>query len=180
MNWGSRREKRKIMAQVTLHEAFHQYIFFATGERQTAVWFNEGMAQFFEGAEFKSSKIRINPLSRKTPKMPALANKGKIDNMLKMPHSEFYGTNKNQNYTLAWGMLYFMLKGAPVMKGCEAYAKIPRKYYDAIIETGKAKKATEIAWEGVDTYKFAEKFKKFWNSRKLMKRAAKYNPLKKK
>lgn len=180
MSWGSRRETRKLMAQVTLHEAFHQYIYFATGERQNAVWFNEGMAQFFEGTEFKSSKIRIKPLTRKVPRIPALANKQNIEDMLKMPPVEFYGQNKNQNYNLAWGMLYFMLKGAPVMKGCAEYAEIPSKYYDAMIKTGNAMKATKIAWKGIDTYTFAQKFKAFWNSRKLMKRASKFNPLKKK
>jgi len=178
MSWGTRRDSRKWMAQVTLHEAFHQYIYFAVGERQTSVWFNEGMAQFFEGAVFKSSKIHIKPLPRKVKRLPMLISKQSVENILKMPYREFYGPRKRDNYDLAWGILYFMLKGAPVMKDCAEFAEIPGKYYDAMVETGNPAKAAATAWKGVDTYKFAEKLKKFWNSARLVKRAAKFDPLK--
>jgi hypothetical protein len=112
--------------------------------------------------------------------MPALASKQNVDDILKMSYAEFYGPRKNDNYDLAWGMLYFMLKGAPVMKDCAEFAEIPRKYYDAMVETGNAVKATKTAWKECDTYKFTKKLKEFWNRRRLMKRAAKFDPLKKK
>jgi hypothetical protein len=180
MSWGSKREIRKMMAQITLHEAFHQYIYFATGEKQTAAWFNEGMAQFFEHAVFKSNKIHIGLSRRQAGLMPQLAAKQNIDDILKMSYSQFYDLRKSEHYALAWGMLYFMLKGAPVMKDCAEFAEIPRRYYDAMVETGDAVKATKAAWNDCDTYKFSEKLKAFWSSRRLMKRAAKFDPLKKK
>ena len=179
MDWGSRSDQRKMMIETTFHEAFHQYIFFATGERETSSWFNEGNAQFFEEMSFRGSKFSIGINKRKAEQMKSLTSLQQIRNMLKMSPREFYSeSGRDDNYPLAWGLLFFLQKGAPIMRSDNNYHQIPMKYYDAIIETGNPEKATEIAWKGVNLEQFANDFKKFWNSSSLLKKAERYDPLK--
>jgi len=81
---------------------------------------------------------------------------------------------------LAWGLLFFLQKGAPIMRGKNSYNEIPMKYYDAAIKTRDPDKATKIAWDGVDMEQFAKDFTKFWNNNTLIKKAIRFDPLKNK
>jgi len=176
MDWGSRAERRKMMIDTTFHESFHMYIYFACGEKQTAVWFNEGNATFLEGLEFRAGKVRINPTHRiETAKKAALH--ADIPKLLAMSYKEFYGSNKKENYALGWGLMYFLWKGAPVLKHKNNYSEIPVKYYQAMLDTGSGEKATKIAWEGIDMDRFSADFREFWATESLIKKAERYNPL---
>ncbi len=57
MGNSARNETLKTMR----HEAFHQYLYYATGNGRHAVWFNEGHATFFENVSYDAKKnyIRI-------------------------------------------------------------------------------------------------------------------------
>ncbi len=180
MNWGSKVERRKMMIETTLHEAFHQYLFFATGEKNNAMWFNEGNAQFFETIKIRSGKPSIGINTNKAEMMKQLTSLNRIRQMLTMGPQEFYSEKgRKNNYALAWGLVFFMQKGAPVMKEKNSYHEIPEKYYDAMITTGNSQKATEIAWKDVDIEKFTSDFQKFWNSKTLVSKAIRFDPLKK-
>jgi len=178
VDWGTRANIRKLLVNTTHHESFHMYIYFACGEKAPAVWFNEGSATFFEGLEFKGAKIAIKP-TRRLATVVKIAEKSNIQNLLDMSYQTFYGGQKTNNYALAWGLLYFLWKGAPVMRDGNNYAEIPRKYYQALLETGDAAKATKIAWKDVDMEKFTAAFRKFWGSRSLIRKAESYDPLRK-
>jgi hypothetical protein len=179
MNFGSARARRKMLVDVIQHEGFHQYIYFATGEQHTAVWFNEGNATFFEGIEFKGKNAVIETTYR-TGKVTNLVSSANIEKLLTMNHNEFYGINKTQNYILAYGLMFFLQKGALGMKGKykNSYSEIPLKYYQAILKTRDATQATKIAWQGVDMKKFNQAFNKFWSSKSLIKRAVRYDLVK--
>ncbi len=177
IDWGSVRDRRKMMVDVIHHEAFHQYIYFATGEQQTAVWFNEGNATFFEGLDFKGSRPVIEETDR-AETMQKISQAINIPAMLQMDYAQFYGGNREQNYTGAYGLIYFMYKGAPVMEEPNTYSEIPRKYYDAIIELRDSRKATEAAFEGVDMDKFVADFREFWSNKSLVKRSTRHDPFK--
>lgn len=178
MNWGSRSDRIKMMMATTLHEAFHQYIYFATGMRTTSAWFNEGNAQFFEEARFKGGKVYIGINEAKAARMPALATESKIKDMLNMSYATFYSEkSRTDNYALAWGIIFFLQKGAPVMRDKNNYNEIPIKYYNEILSSGDADKATEKAWEGVNMEKFAEDFKNFWSNSNMIRKAVYYNPV---
>ena len=172
MNFGSVRDRRKMMVDVIQHEGFHQYIYFATGEQQTAVWFNEGNATFFEGIEFKGRNPIIEPTYR-AEKMLHIIGLVAIDKLLVMSYPEFYGINKEHNYTLAYGLMFFLQKGAKIMKGKykNNYSEIPTKYYQAILKTRNATEATRIAWRGINMQRFNKTFIKFWKSKSLIKKA---------
>ena len=179
INFGSARTKREMLVEVIQHEGFHQYIYFATGEQHTAVWFNEGNATFFEGIEYKGKKVVIESTYR-TAKVADIAASADISKLLTMSHREFYGINKTYNYILAYGLMFFLQKGAEEMKGKykNNYSKIPFKYYQAILKTSNAAQATKIAWHGVNMKQFHQAFRKFWDSKRLINKAIRHDILK--
>ena len=67
--WDPSREELLISAadvenaQKTMrHEAFHQYLFYATGGSRHAIWFNEGHACFFENVKYNPAKKIVDIL----------------------------------------------------------------------------------------------------------------------
>jgi len=173
MDWGSRKDKRKMLVDVVYHEGFHQYIFYATDEQHTPVWFNEGNATFFEGIKFKSKgKFEIE-LTHRYRRMKELAPTcgSMVPKLLKMSNQEFAGGNRENNYTLAWGLMFFLRKGSPIMKEKNNYPALLSRYYDTVLETRNPIKATEMAWKDIDMNKFAQDFAKFWNTESLIKKA---------
>ncbi|MFA7232004.1 MAG: DUF1570 domain-containing protein [Victivallaceae bacterium] len=176
ISWGSVRERREAIVDVVHHEGFHQYIYFATGEQHPAVWFDEGNATFFEGIESKGKRIEVEP-TRRVEQVVQLADKADISKLLSMSHEEFYGVDKAQNYALAYGLMFFLHKGAPGMTGKyqNNFNEIPGKYYQAILKTRNPEQSTTIAWDGVDMKFFVQVFRKFWSSRSLIQKASRYD-----
>ncbi|HBC87284.1 MAG TPA: hypothetical protein DCZ94_10040 [Lentisphaeria bacterium] len=178
LNWGTQADSRKVMIDIAYHEGFHQYIFYAADEIECAVWFNEGNATFFEGIDFKAGdKVKIDT-TEYLKEMKRISELDlNLDKFIKLPHSGFYSGNRKQNYTVAWGLMFYLLKGAPSLKEKNNYSDIPYKYYDALLELKNGEKATEKAWEGVDMKKFARDFEEFWKSDTMIRRAESYDPV---
>lgn len=178
MTWGSQSDNRKIMTDIAFHEGFHQYIYYAADEATSDVWFNEGNATFFEGIDFKSGdKVKIDATNRIEGVKKLLGPGLKLENLIGLDYRDFYSGNLEQNYSLAWGLMFFLQKGAPVLKEKNRYSEIPAKYYDALIETKDGHKATKIAWTGVDMGKFNRDFCEFWKSDTQIRRAEAYDPI---
>lgn len=176
MDWGSTSERRDMMVNVIQHEGFHQYLYFATGGQSNATWFNEGNATFFEGIEFKGKRAVINETIRlETAKK--LVPSADIAGLIKMTQKQYY-SNPDRNYPLGYALMFFLHKGAPVMKKKNTYSEIPSKYYEAVIETKDPQKATTIAWKDVDMDEFTKDFREFWSNRNLIKRAIRYDVVK--
>ncbi|MFA6290785.1 MAG: DUF1570 domain-containing protein [Victivallales bacterium] len=176
---GSMSDNRRIMTDIAFHEGFHQYIFYAADEVTSDVWFNEGNACFFEGIDFKSGdKVKID-LTNRVEGMKRISSSGiRLENFINLDYQDFYSSaNLDQNYSLAWGLMFFLQKGAPVLKGKNNYSEIPSKYYEALIETKDGRRATKIAWSGVDMVKFGRDFADFWRNDALIRRAEAYDPL---
>ncbi|MFA6569292.1 MAG: hypothetical protein WCS96_13855, partial [Victivallales bacterium] len=178
MNWGSQADNRKSMIDIAFHEGFHQYIFYAADEVESAVWFNEGNATFFEGIDFKSGdKVKID-LTNRADNMKKLAGGNTdIEKFIHIGYQQFYSGDREDNYPFAWGLMFFLQKGAPVLKEKNNYAEIPTKYYEALIELKDGDKATDKAWEGVDFRKFNSDFNDFWKSDTMIRRAEMYDPI---
>lgn len=176
--WGNRKDKRENMLRVMYHEAFHQYIHYAADEVHTQPWFNEGNAEFFEGINFKAkNNFKIEPESYRLDMMKRLKTHD-IKTLLSMDYNAFYSSNRGNNYALAWGLMFFLQKGAPVLRKENNYSEIPIKYYDTVRETCDPVKATQIAWEGIDVNEFSKDFTEFWNRKSLIKKAIRYDPVK--
>lgn len=157
------------------HEGFHQFIFFACNRKETAPWFNEGSAAFFEGIDFKGSSNRFKiETTPRYEQVKYLNRSGNFDikKLLDMDYKEYY-QNPARNYTMGWALMYFLLKGAPLTskKDKNEYNKIPVKYYEAILKYGDSAKANEEAWKDVDMVKFTEAFRDFWSDNSQVKRS---------
>ena len=178
MSNSNRDETLKIMR----HEAFHQYLFYATGSGRHATWFNEGHACFFENVNYDRKKnfVRIydDPKDRRprgVAQDPERIAK-LVKEILPLDHAAFYsGTlhEVNDRYTAAWAAVYFLQKGAPTFKEFEMYRNVLPTYLKAMQEGKSAREATELAWEGVKDRDFVADFLKFWGKRGG---AAKYEP----
>jgi hypothetical protein len=178
-------EGNKRLHEIMFHEAFHQYIYYAANGILTAPWFNEGCASFFEGLKImpgKENNFDVD-FSLHMENFLDMAKRKQIsveDFLNIKTYDVFYDKQLLEaNYSMAWGLMYFLLKGSPVLKNKNAYAEIPSKYYDAIIETGDPDKATEAAWKGVDMKKFNSDFNSFWASQPMIIRSKGINPFEK-
>lgn len=165
-----------IMRQVAFHEGFHQYLFFAAGEAQSSMWFNEGTAQYFEGIKFQSGKGTVSLPDDKERVVTSLFDHDKvydIESLVNMDRAAFYGSNRDVNYLLAYALVYYLWKGAPVAGKVE-YSQIPVRYYDTLIAAKDPVKANAAAWAGVDMKQFAKDLSRFWNSSNLIRESNRY------
>jgi len=157
--------------QVALHEVFHQYLFQATGGRQTSAWFNEGHATFFEVAEIGARRnvIDENDNRVKTLEKLVAARDFSIRPMLTMDYATFYGgtdAQRQSNYSLAWGLVYYLQRGAPLERN-RPHAAIPTRYMLGLARGLSPEAATAFAFDGISLDSFERSFVEFWKSSRL-------------
>lgn len=169
---------REETAKILRHEAFHQYLFYATGGEHHAVWFNEGHAGFFENVQYDAKRNAVRVTDDPRDRRPAAvgADPGRfaalVPKILMLDHEAFYaGTLKevNERYSAAWAAVYFLQKGAPALADFAAYRKVLPTYRKAMSEGADANEATRQAWDTVKGRDFAADFVKFWNKRTAAK-----------
>ena len=169
---------REETAKILRHEAFHQYLFYATGGEHHAVWFNEGHASMFENVQYDAKKNAVRVTDDPRDRRPAAvgADPGKfaalVPKILMLDHEAFYaGTLRevNDRYSAAWAAVYFLQKGAPALAEFAAYRKVLPTYRRAMSEGANANEATRQAWDTVKGRDFAADFVKFWNKRTAAK-----------
>ena len=153
-------------AMIIRHEAFHQFLFYASGGIEDAVWFNEGHACFFEAAEVSAQKrVVVGESQKKRSLMDNLdAAAQNIPVILDADHAKFYSGDAKQrqlNYATAWGLVYFLRCGTSSGKAA-AYAGILGNYRKALQESKSAQAATKRAFEDVDMKAFQTAFLDFW------------------
>ena len=165
--------------EIIRHEAFHQYLFYASGMKEHAMWFNEGHASFFEeatplrtgkGVDFpESARIKYVVDNLESVSL-------NLEKILHSSYKDFYSGTQEElmaNYATACSLVYFFRKGVPATK-LTAYAKVMETYEATLMETGNAETATKKAFEGIDMKKFKADFIKFWKFGRAT--ARKYNP----
>ena len=165
----------KRLREVTLHEGFHQYIFYASREVGPALWFNEGCAQFFENSRPRQGEV--GNLDRETQQRltrAAQAAEPDLKRFLSLDHAGFYAEKeREQNYALAHALMYYLLRGAPA-NGEKAYAAIPRRYIAELRRTRNLEQAQGAAFEGIDTRELSAKLKRFWSDSRQLRRSRGY------
>ncbi len=169
IDWGKSKDQRARVKRVTYHEAFHQYLHYALDQSRTSVWFNEGNAEFFETAEIRNKKLEIKEDEYKAEELIKMiaANTVDIQSLLKMDYKDFYcgsDEKRGENYTLAWGIVYYLRKGAKFDKPA-SHTKLLDNYVDALWKTKDPAKATEIAFSATNPHKFQKDFISFWTSK---------------
>lgn len=158
------------------HEAFHQYLSYATAMIPTSPWLNEGYAEYFENGKLKmengkcvvasgdwwemlGEKPTIEDLERYSAMLPAL---------LMMDYEEFYsGTDalRRLKYALARSVATFIEKGAPLVR-FRPFEDLKKDYFTALFETKDMRRATAAAFKDKErTEKFVAEWLKYWKER---------------
>ncbi len=173
----SNQKQRESLRQTMFHEGFHQYLHQIYKGRQSSVWFNEGLAQFFEGVDLRQGSIRLSD-TEEDRLHDFFKSPVKIDlkALTVMSYETFYGTNTERNYLMAKALLYYLMKGAS-SEGKTAYAAIPARYAAALKKTGDADDATRRAFEGVNFDQLSADLRRFFSNHGSIRSSYRYNPL---
>jgi len=173
-------DSQPVMMRMLRHELFHQYLSHAYCMLATAPWLNEGHACFFENAQVDAkgkvtleedpdrSSVLLENLDAAVMFLPQL---------LHTTHTEFYsGTSASLRlkYALAWGLAYYLQKGAPQERNTPFKDILP-DYAATLALTHDGEAATTAAFKDVDLTVFQENFREFWRKRRGS--AMRYNPL---
>lgn len=163
------------------HEGFHQYLFAAWNGANASLWFNEGTAEVFESykpqgrdawkaTEDEHHAKRLEALARG---LPDAKWRELVLWLLFADGHAFYqpaDNDVNRNYSLAYGVMFFLYRGAPAVRG-EPYAKVLPTYFDEMERHGDCVRATLAAFEmgpdGSDTHlvdRFAKDLQAFWKN----------------
>ena len=153
----------KELTKTIRHEAFHQYLSYATSMISASPWFNEGYAQYFEddanadwGDGFDVTDENIDRMSAAIP------------GVLMMDYGQFYDGSdfeRRFKYRLAWSVVRFIEKGADEVR-LKPFEGLKKRYMDTLIETRDMCKATSAAFKDADLLKkFIGEWRKFWKKR---------------
>ena len=168
-----------VIRQVVFHEGFHQYLYYASGGADAALWFNEGTAQYFEGLEFKGTRPGVVLDDGKAAQLRKAVLSGGIalSELLAADRERFYGDARKRDtyYAVSQALMHYLYKGA-VLEGRTAYARIPFRYYDALLESRDGAAATRIALEGIDLAQLEKDFAAFWKNDQKLRRSLRYTP----
>ena len=162
-------DPKRAMATMR-HESFHQYLHYATGRGDHAMWFNEGHATFFENVRYNSAKNSIAVLDTGNRAEWVSRNPGRyarqIKEVLKMSREQFYSGYVYDHYVTAWAIIYFLERGSYTSDEFKDYRDICANYLKAMNEGLSADEATMRAWAVVGRRDIAADFLKFWDDKR--------------
>lgn len=93
------------------HEAFHLFIR-NVFKRDPSVWFNEGMACFYEVSSFIGNKFVSNRMNKRRLMIVKGAIRSKqwpgLRDLVRFSYKEFHGTNEAIHYAASWSLIYYL------------------------------------------------------------------------
>lgn len=141
------------------HEAFHQYLSYASSMLSASPWLNEGYAQYFEdedSTDWKLGEVGSDRITQFADLIPAIIG---------YDYAQFYSggaATRQLNYRIAWSIAVFLEKGAPKIR-FEPFASLKRDYMNALLKTRDMRKATAAAFASKERLDlFIREWKKFW------------------
>jgi len=154
----------KDLLRTIRHEAFHQYLSYATSMIPVAPWLNEGYAQYFEDEQNLDWGKDID----KTPELIDRLGES-LPGVLGMDYAQFYdGTDRERRikYRLAWSIAVFLEKGASDVR-FQPFKTLKADYFAAMFENQASDrcmiKATMASFRNADRMKlFVSEWKRFW------------------
>lgn len=132
---------------VIFHEAFHQFIdFYISG---CPDWFNEGLAEYFGGAEVvkRGSGARIKLGAKQHERRLVIkeaVRQGRhtpLRQLMQMNHSAFMADG-NLHYAQAWSLCYYLAQGPLGKRG----TKMLQDYFSALRDGGSEQQAFDKAF----------------------------------
>ncbi len=141
------------------HEAFHQYLSYATAFISVSPWLNEGYAQYFEHGMDSTFKATADEIDAYAKLLPPL---------LIMDYPEFYSGSDAERllkYRLAETITVFIEKGAPLVR-FQPFAKVKENYFKVLIKTQDMRLATAAAFPNRDFLDyFVNEWKRYWKNK---------------
>jgi hypothetical protein len=151
----------KGLVETIRHEAFHQYLSYATAMIATSPWLNEGYAEYFENTNslnwqlgFELRKDDLTSLAKCIP------------GLLRLDYPQFYDDEtilgRHMKYRLAWSIAAFIENGAPKVR-FNPFKDLKRNYVDTLLRTQDALKATDAAFGSKDNLDlFVSEWRRWW------------------
>ena len=145
------------------HEAFHQYLSYATSMIPASPWLNEGYAQYFEDGDSTDWGVEFDLTPENLERLAA-----GLPGIFGMDYDQFYdGTDfaRRLNYRLAWSVAVFLEKGADKVR-FRPFAKLKHDYFESLFRTRDMRQASSAAFGNDDTLRlFVREWKEFWLNR---------------
>ena len=181
----SKKLKRKSMLQVVYHEAFHQYLFYALDHVKPPIWFNEGHAAFFETCRINrgSKVIQVLESEKRARVLEEIVDRRQPPNLrglLQMDAGAFYGygrsghaaeRQRDENYALAWGLVYFLHKATHLYKDTDYAALCPAMIETLVQQRGNRRSVNQAVAKVVDFDQLSKDFVDFWTDSSDRKKA---------
>jgi len=181
----SKKLKRKSMLQVVYHEAFHQYLFYALDHVKPPIWFNEGHAAFFETCRInhRSKVIQVIENEERVRVLEDIVDRRQPPNLrglLQMDARAFYGygrsghaaeRQRDENYALAWGLVYFLHKATRLYKDTDYAALCPAMIETLVQQRGNRRSVNQAVAKVVDFDQLSKDFVDFWTDSSDRKKA---------
>lgn len=171
---------KEEMLRMIRHESFHQYLSHAYCMLAAAPWMNEGHACLFENARV-DAKGHVTLDEDPARSQLLLANIEQavalLPKLIRADYGEFYDDDalaRSLNYATAWGLAYYLQKGAPLERNTPFKTVLP-DFAASLAETRSYRSATDAAFSDVDMAVFQENFREFWLKRRAS--AMQYDPL---
>jgi len=153
--------------RIIRHEAFHQYLSYATCMMSAAPWLNEGHACLFESSRVDAKgKLLIEEDAER-----ALLLTQNLDLAVELlplllmdTYETFYAGEtpvRRMKYALAWGFAYYLQKGVPLERESPA-ASIMVDYLADLAESHDRAAATATALAPVEMAVLQDRFRQFW------------------
>ncbi len=103
--------KPETTRMVLLHEGFHQFIDRVAGT--VPLWFNEGLAQYFETAEITKKRLKAGARGLRLSNLKWLLRQERdryLEEFVQLTDEEFTKRGRRaENYSHAWGFCHFLL-----------------------------------------------------------------------
>ncbi|MBR0196628.1 MAG: DUF1570 domain-containing protein [Kiritimatiellae bacterium] len=175
--WDPSREELLICAddpsaaqQTMRHEAFHQYLFYATRRGDHAMWFNEGHACLFENVDFNNAKKTVKIALRgnryewvaKNPERVA----AEMQHLVYYTREQYYSGDINLHYITGWALCAFLQFAPDVNPDFGDYRNVVPVYLKAMRTGMSADEATKRAFATVSSRNLQEDFLLFWRKYK--------------
>jgi hypothetical protein len=137
---------------VAYHEAFHQYIYYASGKLDPPSWFNEGTGDYFAGARSAGGKFTVRPFSWRIGTIKAALRAGPFPkkpdgtydhskrgytplvDFVHLSQDEYYDPQVvHVCYSQGWSLVYFLRELVPKnAEWNEKWGKILDTYFTTL------------------------------------------------
>ncbi|MBN2491377.1 MAG: hypothetical protein JXQ29_11070 [Planctomycetes bacterium] len=162
------RGEKAFARGVLFHEAFHQYIYYACGEINPHIWYNEGHADYYGGAEVIGSRALIRPNRARVDTIRGALRAGTyvpLPEFLRYSQRQYYA-NAGLCYAQGWSLAYFLNQG---IEAGHPWSRIVPTYYKTLVETGDGEKALQAAFQQVDLGALDAAWKEFIIDKRMVR-----------